>query len=130
MITAGHRPSDVKIMNDKLHTYGREIYGAGYGGAAVGGAPGGGGGGGLRGVGKDGDCYAVDNTVTTPSVIWPGENGADGIADAAGGKGGNGFPLSALGDSEVRYAIGELLGDVLSVYKRPLIRNHTPLKTP
>ena len=108
--TAGHNPGST-IMNSSLHTYGREIYGAGYGGAAVDGAPGGGGGGGLRGLGNNGDNYAVNVVATRPSVIHPGSDGEDGTGDAVGGRGGDGFPISVMGDSPIRQAIGDLLGD-------------------
>ena len=88
---------------------GRAQYAAGFGGAADDGAPGGGGGGGLRGIDPgNGSSYAPANN---QAVIWGGTNGWDGIGGAVGGNGGDGFPLSALGDSEIRYAIGELLGD-------------------
>jgi len=111
LITAGHNPGS-SIMNSALHTYGREIYAAGYGGAAVDGAPGGGGGGGLRGIAPgNGSNYGAGNSTNPTSVIYPGQDGADGVGDGYGGKGGDGFPLSALGESDVRYAIGELLGD-------------------
>ena len=91
---------------------GREIYAAGFGGRANGGAPGGGGGGGLRGVAPGtGSSYGAGNAAKPTSVIYPGSDGADGIGGANGGKGGDGFPISVMGESEVRYAIGELLGD-------------------
>ena len=91
---------------------GREIYAAGFGGRADGGAPGGGGGGGLRGVAPGtGSSYGAGNATKPTSVIYPGSDGSDGIGGANGGKGGDGFPISVMGESEVRYAIGELLGD-------------------
>ena len=97
---------------NSTRAYGREIYAAGYGGAAVDGAPGGGGGGGLRGIAPGtGSNYGAGSAAKPTSVIWAGTNGVDGVGDGYGGKGGDGFPLSALGESEVRYAIGELLGD-------------------
>lgn len=91
--------------------YGREIYGAGYGGAADGGAPGGGGGGGLRGIGDNGINYAAGNAANPRSVIYAGSNGTNGVCELNGGRGGDGFPISVMGDSPVRQAIGDLLGD-------------------
>ena len=91
--------------------YGREIYGAGYGGAADGGAPGGGGGGGLRGIGDNGSNYAAGGAPNPRSVIYAGSNGTNGVGEVNGGRGGNGFPISLMGDSPVRTAIGDLLGD-------------------
>ena len=86
---------------------GSAAYASGFGGKAFDGAPGGGGGGGLRGIRpSDGS----DSASTSPSsVIFAGTNGMDGSAGAYGGKGGDGFPVSALGESEIRYAIAELV---------------------
>ena len=91
---------------------GYEIYGAGYGGAANDGAPGGGGGGGLRGIGDGGGNSASGNAADPRSVISAGADGMAGVGNSAGGKGGNGFELSAMGDSPIRTAIGNLLGNV------------------
>jgi hypothetical protein len=86
---------------------GSAAYASGFGGKAADGAPGGGGGGGLRGIRpSDGSNSA---STSPSSVIFAGTNGMDGIAGAYGGKGGDGFPVSALGESEIRYAIAELV---------------------
>lgn len=86
---------------------GSAAYASGFGGKAFDGAPGGGGGGGLRGIRpSDGSNSA---STSPSSVIFAGTNGMDGSAGAYGGKGGDGFPVSALGESEIRYAIAELV---------------------
>jgi len=86
---------------------GSAAYASGFGGKAFDGAPGGGGGGGLRGIRpSDGNNSA---STSPSSVIFAGTNGMDGTAGANGGKGGDGFPVSALGESEIRYAIAELV---------------------
>ena len=110
--TSGGGAGGGSARKNATRAAGREIYAAGFGGAAMDGAPGGGGGGGLRGIAPGtGSSYGAGNASKPTSVIYPGSNGADGIGDGYGGKGGDGFPLSALGESDVRYAIGELLGD-------------------
>jgi hypothetical protein len=66
----------------------------------------------LRGIAPGtGSSYGSGTASNPTSVIYPGSDGADGIGGANGGNGGDGFPLSVLGNSEIRYAIGELLGD-------------------
>ena len=87
---------------------GNADYGAGFGGAAADGAPGGGGGGGLRGVGDDGGNTPLNNG---RSVIHAGTNGYDAAEGLAAGFGGNGFEIKYLGDSEIKKAIVDLLGD-------------------
>ncbi|MBP3406121.1 MAG: hypothetical protein J6N18_08480, partial [Kiritimatiellae bacterium] len=110
--TSGGGAGGGSARKNATRAAGREIYAAGFGGAAMDGAPGGGGGGGLRGIAPGtGSSYGAGTAAKPTSVIYPGSNGADGIGDGYGGKGGDGFPLSALGESDVRYAIGELLGD-------------------
>ena len=79
-------------------------YASGFGGKASDGAPGGGGGGGLRGVGDSGSNTARSSG---RSVICSGTGGFNGDGNA--GAGGNGFPVSVLGESEIRYAIAELV---------------------
>ena len=107
--TSGAGAGGGSARTNATRAAGRAIYAAGFGGAAYGGAPGGGGGGGLRGIRPSDGVNTAESS--GKSVIWAGTNGMDGIAGAYGGNGGDGFPLSALGESEVRYAIGELLGD-------------------
>jgi len=110
--TSGGGAGGGSARKNATRAAGRAMYAAGFGGAAMDGAPGGGGGGGLRGIAPGtGSSYGAGTAAKPTSVIYPGSNGADGIGDGYGGKGGDGFPLSALGESDVRYAIGELLGD-------------------
>ena len=113
LISAGHTAASMVTATSSPHylqTYGHEIYGSGYGGAAVNGAPGGGGGGGLRGVGDNGNNYASGSTAANPRfVIYPGSDGENGTGEATGGKGGDGFPITVMGDSYIRTAIATLL---------------------
>ena len=99
--------SAVKVA---IQALGHVQYATGKGGKANDGAPGGGGGGGLRGIGAEGSNSA-GGALNPQFVISAGADGEDGTGGATGGSGGEGFSIAVMGDSPVREAIGDLLGD-------------------